>query len=57
MTECDEVAGAMRPPRFSSFDETIAFVRRRMPDETQTIISNVAWSLWQDEQLRRGRAE
>jgi hypothetical protein len=57
MTECDEVAGAMRPPRLSNFDEALAFVRREMPDETHTVIDNVAWGLWREEQLRRGRAE
>ena len=48
MTECDEVADSMAPtaPQFSSFDEAARFVRCQMPDETATVIDNVAESLW-----------
>lgn len=37
----------MRPnaPEFKSMDEARAYVRERMPDETHTVIDNVAWSL------------
>jgi hypothetical protein len=47
-TECDEVADNMPlPPKPLSFDEALAIVRETMPDESATIISNVAYSLMQ----------
>jgi len=47
-TECDDVADNMPlPPKQLTFDEALAIVREAMPDETATIISNVAYSLMQ----------
>jgi hypothetical protein len=47
-TECDEVADNMPlPSKRLTFDEALAIVREAMPDETATIISNVAYSLMQ----------
>jgi hypothetical protein len=47
-TECDEVADNMPlPSKRPTFDEALAIVREAMPDETATIISNVAYSLMQ----------
>ena len=47
-TECDEVADNMPlPPKQLTFDEALAIVREAMPDESATIISNVAYSLMQ----------
>jgi hypothetical protein len=53
MTECDEVADNFPlPPRRLTFDEALAIVRAHMPDESETILSNIA------ERLRdRSRAE
>lgn len=62
MTECEEVAAAMttaradqilevaftaQPPLFESFDEVVRYVRGRMPDESATVIDNVAWMMWE----------
>ena len=45
-TECDEVADNMPlPSKQVTFDEALAIVRETMPDETATIVSNVAYSL------------
>jgi hypothetical protein len=47
-TECDEVADNMPlPAKQLTFDEALAVVRDAMPDESATIISNVAYSLVQ----------
>ena len=47
-TECDEVADNMPlPSERVTFDEALAIVREAMPDETATIVSNVAYSLMQ----------
>jgi hypothetical protein len=47
-TECDEVADNMPlPSKQLTFDEALAIVREAMPDETATIIGNVAYSLMQ----------
>ena len=47
-TECDEVADNMPLPlKQLTFDEALAVVREAMPDESATIISNVAYSLMQ----------
>jgi hypothetical protein len=45
MTECDEVARAidLRP---RTFDEALIWVRQEMPGESETVINNVAWSLY-----------
>ena len=53
VTECDEVADNFPlPPRRLTFDEALAIVRAQMPDESETILSNIA------ERLRdRSRAE
>jgi hypothetical protein len=47
MSECDEVAASMaaKAPAFASYSEALTYVRQAMPDESETIISNVAWSL------------
>jgi len=55
MTECDEVASAIvrswlplaTAAGVPTYDDAIAVVRARMPDESETVISNTAWSLWQ----------
>jgi hypothetical protein len=47
-TECDEVADNMPlPAKRLTFDEALAIVREAMPDETATVIGNVAYSLMQ----------
>ena len=47
-TECDEVADNMPlPSKQVTFDEALAIVRKAMPNETVTIIDNVAYSLMQ----------
>jgi hypothetical protein len=47
-TECDEVADNMPlPSKQLTFDEALAIVREAMPDETATIVANVAYSLMQ----------
>ena len=47
-TECDEVADNMPlPSKQLTFDEALAVVREAMPEESATIISNVAYSLMQ----------
>lgn len=47
MTECKEVAASMAAPLFESFDEVVRYVRGRMPDESATVIDNVAWMMWE----------
>ena len=43
MTECDEVADNFPlPPCRLTFDEALAIVRAQMPDESETILSNIA---------------
>ena len=43
LTECDEVADNFPPPpRRLTFDEALAIVRAHMPDESETILSNIA---------------
>lgn len=50
MTEAHEVAATMRPDQpFTSFGEATEFVRRRMPDESTTVIDNVAWELFHEQ--------
>ena len=45
-TECDEVADNLPlPTRPLTFDEALAIVRQIMPDESETILSNVAYRL------------
>ena len=45
-TECDEVADNMPlPDKKLTFDEVLAIIREATPDETATIIGNVAYSL------------
>jgi hypothetical protein len=46
MTESDEVAGNMNPPPLADFDMALAYVRRQMPDGSETLIDNVAWAVW-----------
>ena len=46
LTECDEVADNFPlPSRRFSFDEALAIVRAQMPDESVTILSNIAGRL------------
>jgi hypothetical protein len=47
MTECEEVAAVLMnlAPKFASYDQAIAYVRRHMV-ETETVIANTAWALW-----------
>ena len=43
LTECDEVADNFPLPSHRlTFDEAIAIVRAQMPDESETILSNIA---------------
>jgi hypothetical protein len=45
-SECDEVADNLPlTPRRLIFDEALAIVRKIMPDESETILSNVAMRL------------
>lgn len=48
MNECSEVAGSMAPgaPVCQNYDQAIAHVRSLMPGESETVISNVAESLF-----------
>jgi hypothetical protein len=47
-TECDEVADNIPlPSKQLTFDEALAIARKAMPDETATIVGNVAYSLMQ----------
>lgn len=46
-SECDEVAANMPLTRQLTYTQALAVVREQMPDESHTIISNVAWSLAQ----------
>ena len=47
-TECDEAADNMPlPSKRLTFDDALAIVRGAMPDETVTVIDNVAYSLMQ----------
>jgi hypothetical protein len=42
-TECDDVAdNFLLPTRPLTFDEALSIVRQMMPDESETILSNVA---------------
>jgi hypothetical protein len=42
-TECDDVADNFPlPTRPLTFDEALAIVRQMLPDESETILSNVA---------------
>jgi hypothetical protein len=42
-TECDDVADNFPlPMRPLTFDEALAIVRQMMPDESETVLSNVA---------------
>jgi hypothetical protein len=52
-TECDDVADNFPlPTRPLTFDDALAIVRQMMPDESETVLSNVA------ERVRdRSRAE
>lgn len=44
-SECDEVAGNLPwPKRQIGYSEALKLVRGWMPDESETIISNVAWA-------------
>ena len=53
-TECDEVADNMPlPSKQLTFDEALAVVREAMPEESATIISNVAYSLMQRSKVFR----
>lgn len=46
-SECDEIADNMQAPRDAkSFDDVLRYVRSQMIDESETIICNVAESLW-----------
>jgi len=49
MTEAAEVARNMLPnaPRFDSIDAARRYVRLRMPSETETIVDNVAFELFE----------
>jgi len=51
-TECDEVAQGIAAPSGATMDECLELVTLAMPDETMTIRSNVAESLY----LRARRA-
>lgn len=47
MTECEELALTMvRQEPFKTLDDAREYVRQQMPDETVTIIDNVAWALF-----------
>lgn len=44
MTECDEIASNMSVYP-TTFDEALALIRIRMPDESSTVVSNTAEAL------------
>ncbi len=47
-TECDEIADNMPlPAKPLTLDDALAIVREAMPNETVTVIDNVAYSLVQ----------
>lgn len=61
MTECDEVAANMlrEAPPFHRIEGCRSWVRRQMPDETNTVAENVAASLFEQQRshiIRRGHA-
>lgn len=47
-SECGEIADNMATsaPRFGTLFEAIRYVRQQMPDESVTVVDNVAASLW-----------
>lgn len=46
-TECDEVAANIPLlPAGTTMDECLAIVRRQMPEESNTVLANVAEALW-----------
>jgi hypothetical protein len=48
MTECDEVAATLPGlPAAATYSDALRSVRRLMPDESEEVISAVAWSLIQ----------
>jgi hypothetical protein len=47
MTECEEIAAAMPLANFESLDAAIYHVRQLMPDESMTVIDNVAAALYE----------
>jgi hypothetical protein len=57
-TECDEVADNMLlPTKTLTFDEALAIVREAMPEETATVIDNVAYSLMQRSRVHSLKAQ
>jgi len=57
-TECDDIADNMPLPAKSlTFDEAIEIVREAMPDETVTVISNVAYSFMQRSKMYSPKQE
>ena len=45
--ECDEVANSLvNVPVFDTLFETTEYVRALMPDESHTVVNNVAWQLF-----------
>lgn len=55
MSECNEIAANMNPPQFSSFDDAARWVREQMPDETTTIVDNIAESLMKKVRCAKAR--
>ncbi len=49
MTECRDVAESLNCDLFSinSFSQALHLVQKKMPDESYTVINNVAWALYQ----------
>ena len=57
-TECEEIAASMAglgdamarakrsAPELPTFDCALRWVRQRMPGESETVISNVAWAIY-----------
>ena len=57
-TECDDIADNMPlPAKCLTFDEAIEIVREAMPDETVTVISNVAYSFMQRSKMYSPKQE
>lgn len=52
MSECDEVARgiAQFAPKFATMDEARCYVRHLMRTEGETLIDNIAWSLYRSQQ-------
>jgi hypothetical protein len=45
-TECDEIADEIKAPVINNFSEALVIIRRMLPDESETVVSNIAYALY-----------